>query len=80
VYERFKEVCRRKGLREGSLFSFYYAPSEVRGIKETHNCSYAIWGVISPKAPLRGIFHSSPVLTVELKTVFLCMVCISIRY
>jgi len=46
-----------------SLCSFYYTLSNLRGIKETHNCTpYAKWGVVSPKAPLRGI-HSSPVLT-----------------
>jgi len=31
--------------------------------KETHNCTpYAKWGVVSLKAPSRGIFQSSPVL------------------
>ena len=31
--------------------------------KETHNCTpYAKWGVVSLKAPSRGIFLSSPVL------------------
>ena len=33
-------------------------------IKEHHNCNpYAKWGVVSPEALLRGIFHSCPVLT-----------------
>ena len=49
-----------------SLCSFNYTLSKLRGIKKTHNCTpYAKWGVVSPKAPLRGIFHSSPVLTAD---------------
>jgi len=49
-----KEVCRKKGIGDCSLCSY-----ELRGIQETHNCTpYAKWGVISPKASLRGIFHS----------------------
>ena len=62
--ERDKDVCRRKGIGGYSLCSFYYTFSEFRGIKETHNCTpYVKWGVVNPKAPLRGIFHSSPILT-----------------
>ena len=42
-----KEVCRRKGIGDFSLCSFYYTLSELRGIKETHSStSYAKWGVL----------------------------------
>ena len=62
--QREMEVCKRKGIRDCSLCSFYYILSELRGIQETHNCTpNAKWGVVSPKVQLRGIFHCSPVLT-----------------
>ena len=41
------------------LYSF-----RVKGKKETHNCTpFVKWGVESPKATMKGIFYSSPVLT-----------------
>ena len=34
---------------KGILIILYYTLSELRGIKETHNCTpYAKWGVVSP--------------------------------
>jgi len=60
-----KEVWRRKGMRDfsrRSLLSFFFK-SFRRNFKETHNCTaYEKWGVKNLKAPLDGIFHSSPVL------------------
>ena len=63
--ERDKEVGRRKGIRDCSLFSFVFLSFRLRGIlRKTYSCnSYAKWGVVSLKAPLRGISHRSPVLT-----------------
>ena len=52
-------------IRDCSLFPFVLWSSRLKGnFKETHNCTpYAKCGVASLKVPLRGIFHSSPVLT-----------------
>ena len=60
--EKDKEVRRRKGMRDCSLFSFLLKsfPTETE-FMETHNCLCKMW---SWKAPSGGIFHSRPVHTV----------------
>ena len=61
------------------LCSFYYTLSKFKGIKETHNLTlYTKWGVVIPKALLRGIFQSSQL--VSKKPVSLCRACILISY
>ena len=42
------------------LYFLFFIFFLLRGIKETYNCTLIQKG---PKAPLKGIFHSSPVLT-----------------
>ena len=60
--EKDKEVRRRKGIGDCSLFSFLLKsfPTETE-FMETHNCLCKMW---SWKAPSGGIFHSRPVHTV----------------
>ena len=60
-----RREIRRKVLGECSLCSLNYTLSELRGIlrKPINSTLYAKWGFVSPDAPLRGIFHSSSVLT-----------------
>ena len=58
-----KEVCRKKVIGDCSLCSFILYCFQLRGIKETCNCTpYAKWGVVIPESSL-VIFYSSPVLT-----------------
>ena len=76
VGERDKKVCRRKGIGDCPLCSFCYTLSKLSWIlRKTHNCT------LMQNRDLRGIFHSSPVLTAgRVKNpVSLCMACIPIR-
>ena len=58
VGERDKKVCRRKGIGDCPLCSFCYTLSKLSCIlRKTHNCT------LMQNGDLRGIFHSSPVLT-----------------
>ena len=73
--KRDQEVCRRKGIRDCSLLSFVLQSFRLKGnFKEAHNSTpCAKWGVLSLKDPLRGIFHSSPVLIAGgVKTRYCC--------
>jgi len=56
-----RRFFRRKGMGDWSLYTL----SELRGIlRKAHNFNpYAKWRVANPRAPLRAIFCSSPVLT-----------------
>ena len=60
-----RREIRRKGVGECSLCSLNYTLSGLRGIlrKLLNSTPFAKWGFVSPEAPLRGIFHSSSVLT-----------------
>ena len=66
--ERDKKVCNRKGIWVINPC----VPSELRGIKVTHNCTPYENGV-----QFLGIFHNSPVLNAGRvrKPVSLCMAC-----
>ena len=80
--KRDKEVCRRKGIRDCSLLSFFLKSILTSEFKETHNCTvYAKWGVGSLEVPSGGIFHIRPVHTAsrKKKPVLLYMACIPIR-
>ena len=49
---RDEEICRRKGIGIAPCVPLFYTVSQLRGIKETHNCTpYAKLGVVNPVKP-----------------------------